>query len=175
MSKENPMKIPRVTKVTLNFGAGKNQDLLEKGYKLLKTLSGMEPSKRITQARIAAWGLRPGLPVGAKVTMRGKSATAIIPRLLHAKDNLLADSCFDNSGNVSFGIPEYIDIQDAKYDASIGIIGLQVSITLERPGYRVARRRMRTGTVHPDHRLKREDTMKFMRENFKVKVAGDDQ
>ena len=130
---QNPMLRPFIAKVTLNFGAGKNQDLLEKGIKLFQSLTTVQPVKRLTQKRIASWGL----PVGAKVTLRGEEATKLLPRLLYAKDNRLKESCFDNAGNISFGIPEHIEIQDMRYDASIGIIGLQVSVTLERPGYRV--------------------------------------
>ena len=120
----NPMKKISVEKITLNFGAGKDQKLLEKGSKLLKNLTGIKPVKTTTQKRIPGWGLRPGLSIGCKITLRGKKADELLIRLVKAKDNQLKPSCFDNNGNVSFGIHEYIDIPKSEYDPDIGIIGI---------------------------------------------------
>ena len=172
-AKQNPMRVPRVTKVTLNFGAGKNQELLARGIKLISQFTEVRPMKCLTNKRIASWGLRPGLPVGAKVTIRGQEAEKLLPRLLVAKDHTLKPSCFDKSGNVSFGILEYLDVEGAQYDASIGIIGFQVSVTVERPGYRVSRRREKKNTVSPKHRLTRDETVKFMSERFGIKVGDE--
>ncbi len=170
----NPMKQIRIAKVTLNIGAGKDQKLLEKGEKLLASLTGKKPVKTITDKRIQSWGLRPGLPIGVKVTLRGKDAEEIIPRLLSAKDKNLPLSSFDNYGNISFGIPEYVDIAGAKYLPEIGIIGLQASITLERPGYRVMRRKIKTSRIPRHHRVTREEAINYMKEKFGLKV-GDNE
>ena len=117
------MKQIRIEKVTFNIGAGKDQKVLEKGVKLIKNVSGIEPVKTKTMKRLQAWGLRPGLPIGAKITLRKEEALKMIPRILYAKDDKLAESCFDNYGNISFGILEYVDIKDAKYDPEIGMMG----------------------------------------------------
>ena len=170
----NPMQQVRIEKVTLNIGAGKDENMLKKGAKLLKNLTGIEPVKTITSKRIQAWSLRPGLPIGVKITLRGKDAQAIIPRLLAAKDNELAEGCFDSHGNISFGIPEYVDIADSKYDPEIGIIGLQTSITLDRPGYRVKKRKTKKMKVSTTHQVSKEDAMAFFKTTFDTKV-GDEQ
>jgi large subunit ribosomal protein L5 len=167
----HPMKQIRVEKLTLNIGAGKDTQLLNKGVKLLQALTGIPPVKTITQKRIPGWGLRPGLPIGAKITLRGEQATSFIPRLLAAKELKLAERNYDNVGNISFGIPEYIDIEGAKYDPEIGIIGLQACITLERPGYRVKRRRNRTGVLDKRHVITKDEAMVFMQEQFKVQLG----
>ncbi|MBU0472021.1 MAG: 50S ribosomal protein L5, partial [Nanoarchaeota archaeon] len=138
----NSMRQIRIEKVTLNIGAGKDQNRLKHAVTLLKSITGINPVKTITQKRIAGWGLRPGLPIGCKITLRKDEAKTMLLRLLQAKDNKLTKSSIDNSGNISFGIPEYIDIPEAKYDPEIGIIGLQVSITLGRPGFRIKRRKV---------------------------------
>ena len=166
----NPMKRIGVAKLTLNIGAGKDPSKLEKGMKLIEQLTGVPPVKTITNKRIPGWGLRPGLPIGCKTTIRGKKAEEIIPRLLSAKDNRLKINNIDEGGNISFGIPEYIDIEGAKYDPEIGIIGLQVCITLTRPGYRVKRRRLRSSKVGKNQIIKREEAEEFMRERFGVEV-----
>ncbi len=165
------MKEIKVAKVTLNIGAGKDQRLLEKGVKLLKNLTGTEPVKTVTQKRIQGWGLRPGLPIGVKKTLRGKQADEMIKRVLYAKDNLLEESYFDNHGNISFGLPEYVDIKDAKYDTEIGMMGLQVSITLTRPGYRVKHRSVRKKNIPAKHQVKKEEAMNFMKEKYSAKIG----
>jgi large subunit ribosomal protein L5 len=162
------MREIRVEKVTLNIGAGKDTALLNKGVKLLQELTGIPPVKTVTQKRIPGWGLRPGLPIGAKITLRGKQAEEFIPRLLAAKELKLAERNYDNAGNISFGIPEYIDIEGAKYNPEIGIIGLQACITLVRPGYRVKRRRLKPAKLDKDHVISKEDAMSFMAGRFKV-------
>lgn len=167
---EPPMRQIRVEKVTLNIGAGKDPQLLEKGMKLLEQITGIPPVKTITNKRIPGWGLRPGLPIGCKITLRGKEAQAIMPRLLAAKDKTLSPRNFDSSGNISFGIPEYIDIEGAEYDPTIGIIGLQACMTLTRPGYRVKRRRYKPAKIGGKHQIKQEDAIRFMKENYKIKV-----
>lgn len=170
----NPMQQIKVEKVTLNVGAGKDEVMLKKGEKLLKNLTGIDPVKTVTNKRIQAWNLRPGLPIGVKITLRGEEAQKIIPRLLAAKDNNLSKPCFDSCGNVSFGIPEYVDIADSKYDPSIGIIGLQTSITLSRPGYRIKKRKIQKRKVPSRHQVSQEDAIAFMKENYELTV-GDEE
>jgi len=171
----NPMKRIFVEKVTLNIGAGKDTQLLAKGVKLLHELTGVPPVKTVTQKRIPAWGLRPGLPIGCKITLRGKQADELIPRLLVAKNGKLADRNYDNNGNISFGIPEYIDIDGAKYNPEIGIIGLQACITLRRPGYRVKSRRMRPATIARHHVINKDEAVAFMSERFKIALGEEEE
>ena len=136
------MKEIKIEKVTLNIGAGKDQNILKKGLKLLKTISDATPIKTITNKRIPGWGIRPGLPIGCKVTLRKQKATEILKNLLKAKESTLNKRQFDENGNVSFGVGEYIDIPKVKYDPDIGIIGLEVCVTLERAGYRIKKRKI---------------------------------
>jgi large subunit ribosomal protein L5 len=173
MKKENPMRNVKIQKLTLNIGTGKDQVALEKAEKLLGTITGVKPIRTITQARIAAWGLRPGLPIGVKATMRKSQASDLIPKLLYAKDMKLSDNNFDDNGNVSFGIKEYIDIRDAKYDPEIGSMGLQCSITLERAGTRIKSRKLLKRVVPVHHRVSKQDAIKFMKDTFKVIMASD--
>jgi large subunit ribosomal protein L5 len=175
MTQTNPMQNIRVQKLTLNIGTGKDQTALEKAQKLLNTISGVTSVRTVTQKRIAAWGLRPGLPIGVKVTLRKAQALELIPKLLYAKDNKLAENNFDDNGNVSFGIKEYIDIRDAKYDPEIGSMGLQCSITLERPGTRIKNRKLLKRTIPMHHRVSKKDAMDFMKEHFKAIFAADEE
>lgn len=165
------MKTIRIEKVTLNIGAGKDTEVLKKGLKLLQSITGKKPVQTFTQKRIPNWGLRPGLPIGCKVTIRNGEVKELLSRLLDARTNTLQESNFDNSGSISFGIPEYIDIRGVKYDPEIGIIGLQVCITLQRPGFRIKRRRLQAKRVPVKHRIPREEAVEFMRQNFNIKIG----
>ena len=152
----------------MNVGTGKEQVQLDRGNALLEAISGKKPVKTITQKRIPGWGLRPGLPVGVKVTVRGKEAEELLNRLLDAKEFTLSNSSFDKNGNVSFGISEYIDIKDAKYDPKIGMMGLQVTITLQRPGYRIKVRKLKPSRIGNNHKITKEDAINYFKEKFKV-------
>ncbi|MFW5746556.1 MAG: 50S ribosomal protein L5 [Nanoarchaeota archaeon] len=167
---QNPMRTVRISKLTLHIGAGTDHAMMDKGVELLEMITGIAPVKTRAVKRIPTWGLRPGLPIGCKITLRGKKASEVLERLLKARDDLLPESCFDNNGNISFGIKEYIDIPGVEYNQKIGIIGLQVSVTLERPGYRIQRRHLRTRKIHHNHKVTKEDAISFARESLKIQV-----
>jgi large subunit ribosomal protein L5 len=165
------MKSPRdirIEKVTLNIGAGKSADRLEKGLKLFEMLTQVKPVKTITNKRIAGWGLRPGLPIGCMVTIRREKAAELLKRLLGAVDRKLKPEQFDNEGNVAFGISEYTDIPDMDYSPEIGVLGFQVCITLTRDGFRVKRRKLQRKKIGSKHRIRKEEATDFMKKNFNV-------
>ena len=163
------MKDVRIEKLTLNIGAGKDQSRLEKGIMLIKNLTGMNAVKTFSNKRIPEWGIRPGLAIGCKLTLRKKKAEEILVRFLDAKNNTLKKRNFDDNGNVSFGIHEYIDIKDAKYDPKIGVMGLEVCITLERAGFRIKRKKNRK-SIAKRHLITKEDAISFMSKKFNVKL-----
>ena len=168
------MREIRIEKVTLNIGSGKNQDLLEKAIKLLQAITGKAPTKTITQKRIAAWGLRPGLPIGCKITLRKKEAEEVLKRMIDAKDYKLTEDNFDKNGSISFGLTEYIDIPGMKYNPEIGTMGLQVCITLQRSGYRIKYRKIQKKKIPIRHRVTQNEAIQFMVNNFKIKTGEEE-
>ena len=166
----NPMKKVRIEKITLNIGSGKDTSKLDKGILLIKTITGIAPVKTITKKRIPSWGLRPGLPIGAKLTLRKAKALEILKKLLQAKDNILKASQFDQGGNISFGIHEYIDIPGVAYNPDIGIMGLEVCVTLEKPGFRIKRRMLEKKKIPKKHVISKEEALEFMKNEFNIKV-----
>jgi large subunit ribosomal protein L5 len=169
----NPMQQVRIEKVTLNIGAGTDQALLEKGIVLIKNLTGIEPVKTKSEKRIPSWGVRPGLPVGCKLTIRGKKANDLLRRLIGAKKSVMKRSWFDRNGNLSFGIHEYIDIPDMEYSPEIGIIGFELTATVEKPGYRVAKRKIRDTRIGKHHRVKPEESIEFFKKEFGIVIDGE--
>lgn len=169
----NLMRTIKVEKVTLNMGAGKEQAKLERGLALLGAITNMTPIKTVTNKRIQEWGLRPGLPIGCKITLRKQKALQLLPKLLEAVDNKLRQGQFDENGNVAFGIKEYIEIPGVKYDPKIGILGLEVCVTLERPGFRIKKRRIMARKIPARHRISRQEAIDFMSANFKVNTEAE--
>lgn len=168
------MRNLEIEKLTLNIGAGKSQDKLEKGMKLLKKISGFEAVKTTASKRIPGWGVRPGLPVGCKITLRKGKVNDIIKVLLKGKDNILTERNFDSEGNVAFGVHEYIDIPELKYEPEIGIMGFQVCISLKRKGFRIKNRKEKRKKIPLRHRITKEESIKFMNDNFGTKLGGEE-
>jgi large subunit ribosomal protein L5 len=171
--KQNAMRQLKIAKVTLNIGAGKSTEKLEKGLKLLKLITGIPPVKTITNKRIPSWGLRPGLPIGCKLTLRKGNAIELLKRLIQSRGNKLNDGQFDNEGNVAFGIPEYIDIPGVNYDPAIGIMGLEACVTIERAGFRIKRRKVMKRKIPAKHRISKDEAIEFMKEKFGIMVTSE--
>lgn len=165
------MKLIKIEKITLNIGAGKDQSRLEKGVVLLNSIGNGTPVKTVTSKRVQEWGLRPGLPIGCKLTLRKIKAEKLLPRLLESVDNKLNPQQFDDNGNIAFGIHEYIEIPGVKYDPKIGIMGLQVCVTLERPGFRIKRRKIMPRKIPARHRISRQEAITFMSKSFSTIVG----
>ncbi len=170
---QNPMREIRIEKVTLNMGTGRNVEKLERAMKLLERITGSKPTKTITNKRIPTWNLRPGLPVGCMVTIRKKKAVELLKKLLQAVDNKLSTRQV-NPGTFAFGIKEYIDIPGLKYDPELKILGLEVTVTLERPGYRIKRRRLKRKKISKKHAITKEETIQFLKEKFNVKFDDEE-
>ena len=167
----NPLRKPRISSVILNICVGTSGEPLEKASKILEALTGQKPSLRKAKRTIRSFGIHKGEPIACMVTVRGKKAYEVLNRVSQAVGKEIKKSSFDKNGNFGFGIEEHIDIPGIKYDPEIGIFGMNVYVTLERPGYRVKRRRIKKRKVGAKHRLTREEAMVFAEEvlGFKIK------
>lgn len=170
----NKMKEIKIEKVTLNLGTGGPGEPLEKAMKLLNKITNMKPVETKSKKRIPGWGIRPGLSIGAKVTLREKKAEELLKKLLEAKGNKLSPKNFDKNGNLSFGIEEYLDIPGIEYDMSIGIIGLEAAITLARPGYRIKLRPIKKRKISKKHKITKQDAIEFIKTKFNTKIGEEE-
>ncbi|ABM81143.1 50S ribosomal protein L5 [Hyperthermus butylicus] len=166
----NPMLKPRIVKVTVNIGVGESGERLQKAIKVLEMLTGQKPAVRKAKKTIRDFGIRKGEPIAAMVTLRGEKAIEFLKRVLPAIGNKLRESQFDEFGNVSFGIKEHILIPGVRYDPEIGVFGMDIAITIERPGYRVMRRRRARSRVPRRHRVTKEEAMLLLHELFGVSI-----
>ena len=163
----------RIEKVTLNIGTGGPGDNLDKAMKLLQNLTSSKPVQTSTKKKIPTWGLRPGLKIGCKVTLRGRKAESFFKKLLEAKNNSLNPKNFDTNGNLSFGISEYLDIPGAEYDMSIGIIGLEAAVTLTKPGFRISKRRIKQKKIPYKIRISKQKAMDFVSNKYSIKIGDE--
>jgi large subunit ribosomal protein L5 len=168
----NPMKEIVIEKVTLNIGTGEAGDKLEKAQKLLERISGKKVVKTVTKKRIPSWGVRPGLTIGVKTILRGNEAVEILKKLFMAVENRVKPRNFDNEGNLSFGMAEYIHIPGVRYDPSLGIMGLDVCVTLKRKGgYRTKRKAYKSAKIGKSHRISIPESQDFFRNKFGIDVS----
>ena len=161
----NKMREVKIDKLVLSVGG--TADSLEKGFKLLKALTGKTPAKMQSSKRIPTFGVRPKLEVGAVVTLR-KDIDGLLKKMLSPSDNTLRKKQVSEN-TVSFGIKEYIEVPGVEYQRDIGIRGLDVTITFKRAGRRVKLKKIKRGKLPKKQHVSKEEIVKFMEENFNTK------
>ncbi len=165
---KNPMYKPFISKVVVNIGVGSSGERLVKAMKVLESLTGQKPVECRAKKTIRDFGIRKREPIGCKVTLRGEAARNFLNRALDAVDRTLNPNSFDEYGNISFGIREHIDIPGTKYDPDLGVFGMDVCISFERPGYCVARRRRKRSKIPRKQRVTKEEAMLILKKEFNV-------
>lgn len=173
-SKENPMRKPRIEKVVVNLAVGKPGEPLEKAVRVLQQLTAQNPCRMKAKKTIRDFGIRKGEQITCIVTLRGQKAADFLKRAFYTLGNKISESNFDKYGNFSFGIREHIEIPDTKYVPELGIFGMDVCVNMGRPGYRVAKRRRRSGKIGLSQRLTREEAVQFIKETFGVQIGKED-
>jgi len=134
---KNVMAVPKIIKIAINVGAGEavtNKNVIEKIQEQISTIAGQKTV--ITKARtsVSAFKIRMGLPIGVKVTLRGKRMyhflekliRIVIPRLKDFRG--IPESNIDQNGNLNIGFPEQIIFPEIDFDKIDKIRGLQVTV-----------------------------------------------
>ncbi|CAD7767910.1 50S ribosomal protein L5 [Candidatus Methanoperedenaceae archaeon GB37] len=171
----NPMLRPRIEKVTVHIGVGESGERLASAEKIMKTITGRTPVRTKAKKTLPGFGIKKREPIGCKTTLRGKTAEEFLKTCLKINEDRLAVSQFDDNGNFAFGIEEHTDFPGMKYDPEIGIFGMDVIVSVKKPGYRVRRRRVQRSKVPTRHKLTPEDSIAYMKEEFNIEVIQDSQ
>jgi large subunit ribosomal protein L5 len=136
------MHVPRVQKITLNMGVGEAKTeakVLDGAIEELTTIAGQRAQVRKARKSIASFKLREGMPVGARVTLRGARMWEFLDRLVSIALPRIRDfrgldpGSFDGRGNFSLGIREQIIFPEIDYDSIAAVRGLDVAITTTAP------------------------------------------
>src|SRR5512136_913409 len=166
----NVMLEPRIGKVVVHIGVGESGQRLVNAETILKQITHQNPVRSIAKKTLPTFGIKKNEPIGTKLTLRGKPAEDFLVLALKAAGNSLKPDQFDSLGNFSFGIEEHTDFPGMKYDPEIGIFGMDVSVALKRPGYRIANRRIATQKLPVRQRLTKEDTIAYVQKKFGVDI-----
>jgi len=156
------MKQISLEKVVLNIGVGKSGEPLERAKNGLEELTSRKPTQCGAKDNVRDFGIHKGEPIGTKVTLRNTEALEFAKRIILAKNNQLKKSSFDSYGNISIGIREHIDIPGAKYNPDIGIFGMNVCISLSRPGYRIINR-SNPRKMGKKHRISKDEAIEYFK------------
>jgi large subunit ribosomal protein L5 len=166
------MREPKIEKVVVHMGVGEGGRELANAEEILEEIAGQEAVRTTATRAATQFGARTGDPVGAKVTLRGDAAHEFLETALAFTS--LSVRQFDDTGNFSFGVEEHTEFPSQEYDPQIGIYGLDVTVNLTRPGYRVAKRDKASRSIPSSHRLTPEDAAAFVDETFDVDIDEED-
>jgi large subunit ribosomal protein L5 len=169
--KEEKYQLQKIAKITVNIGVGEAGEKLKKAETVLYNLTGQKPVQTLSKTTNKDWGLRKRMPIGCKVTLRKTIADNFLIGALKTRDNKIADYSFDDQGNFSFGIPDHTLFEGQKYDPNIGIFGLDISITMEKMGYRIKNRRVDKRKIPQKHQITREATINFIKDRYHIEVV----
>lgn len=165
------MRKIRIEKVTVNIGCG-TKFPTEMAKKLLESLTGR--TAVITRGKKrSTFNVPKGKPIGAKVTVR-KDCEGLLRRLLDALDFKLPAGSFDSTGNFSFGVKEYIHVPGLAYDPKMPMFGMDVAVTLARPGYAVKARKI-PSKIGKRHAITKSEAMAFVKERLGVRLVEKEQ
>ena len=135
---DNPMQVPKITKITLNMGVGEalaDKKVLENARSDMEKISGQRPETRVARKSVAGFKIREGFPIGCKVTLRRERMYEFLDRLVNIAIPRIRDfrglnpKSFDKQGNYSMGVSEQIIFPEINYDEIDAIRGMDITIT----------------------------------------------
>ena len=131
------MEVPRLEKIVINMGVGRatqQQSLIEGAQRDLEIITGQKPVVTRAKKSIASFKLREGMPIGAKVTLRGDRAWEFFDRLISLAIPRIRDfrglspRSFDGHGNYTFGVTEQLIFPEVDYDRIDTTRGMDITI-----------------------------------------------
>jgi large subunit ribosomal protein L5 len=134
---QNPMRVPKLEKIVVNMGVGEavvNARALEGAMEDLAKITGQKPQLRRARKSIAGFKIREGVPVGARVTLRGERMWEFLDRLVSVALPRVRDfrgispNSFDGRGNFALGLREQLIFPEISYDSIDATRGLDVAV-----------------------------------------------
>lgn len=169
---QNPMTAIRINRVVLNIGTGNDEKAQAGAKRLLQSITGRKPADGLSKKRIPTFKISKGAKISAFVTLRGAPASEILRKMFAAVDNMVPQSSISEN-SVSFGIREYIEIPGIKYDPSVGMLGMNVSISFMRSGLRISIRKRQMSRIPKKHKIiSRDEVAAYLQKEFGVGVSA---
>lgn len=135
---DNLMAVPKLTKITLNMGLGdsaRDKKVIDSAVEEMGLIAGQRPVVTYARKSIAGFRLREGMPLGVKVTLRGRTMYEFLDRLIHVAAPRIRDfrglspKSFDGRGNYSLGVREQIIFPEIDFDKADQVRGMDITIT----------------------------------------------
>jgi large subunit ribosomal protein L5 len=135
---DNPMEIPRITKITLNMGVGEavnDKKIIQKAVDDMTLIAGQKAIITLSKKSVASFKIRDGYPIGCKVTLRRERMYEFLDRLISIAIPRIRDfrglngKAFDGRGNYNMGVQEQIVFPEVDYDSVDSVRGMDISIT----------------------------------------------
>ena len=135
---DNPMQVPKITKITLNMGVGEavaDKKVLENARGDMEKIAGQKPVTRLARKSVAGFKIREDYPIGCKVTLRRERMYEFLDRLVNIAIPRIRDfrglnpKSFDRQGNYSMGVTEQIIFPEINYDEIDALRGMDITIT----------------------------------------------
>lgn len=134
---KNVMEIPKIEKVIINMGVGEavgNPKVLDAAVNDMTLISGQKPVLTRAKKSLAAWKLREGMPIGAKVTLRGERMYQFMDKFMNVALPRVRDfrgvsaKAFDGRGNYSIGLKEQLIFPEIEYDKIDKLRGMNIIV-----------------------------------------------
>jgi len=135
---DNPMEVPRITKITLNMGVGEavnDKKIIQKAVDDMTLIAGQKALITLSRKSVASFKIRDGYPIGCKVTLRRERMYEFLDRLISIAIPRIRDfrglnaKAFDGRGNYNMGVQEQIVFPEVDYDSVDSVRGMDISIT----------------------------------------------
>ena len=134
----NPMQVPKITKITLNMGVGEavaDKKVMEAARADMEKISGQRPVTTLARKSVAGFKIRDGMPIGCKVTLRRERMYEFLDRLVNIAIPRIRDfrgispKQFDGRGNFAMGVTEQIIFPEIDYDQIDKLRGMDITIS----------------------------------------------
>ncbi|MCL4383239.1 MAG: 50S ribosomal protein L5 [Candidatus Micrarchaeaceae archaeon] len=170
-NKINPMSSILIDKVVINIGTGNIEENQSNAKQLLEIITNKKPANELSKTRNPSFKISKGQKIGAFVTIRNKDIKPLLTKLFDAV-NFTINPKSISINSLSFGIKEYIDIPNVKYNPKIGMIGMNVNISFKRRGFRVKLRKIKNAKISKKHGIiSINDIQNYLKENYNVSMA----
>ncbi len=167
---KNRMRQPTIKVVSVNFSVGSSGPQLEKARMLCEKLTNQKPAEGKAKESVRGFAIRKHEPIAVFTTLRDEKAHIFLEKCIWAKENVLLKKNFDEFGNLAFGIKEHLDLPNMKYDPQIGVLGFDITIVLNRAGFRIKNRRKRPKKVPKNHKITKDEGIAFFKKYYKINV-----
>ena len=168
--KKNPMRKPKIAKVSVNFAVGASGPELEKARELCQQITNQAPAEGKAKESVRGFAIRKHEPIAVFSTLRGQLALDFLEKSFWAVEDRMSSRKFDKYGNLSFGISDHLTLPDIKYDPRLGVHGFNTTVVLERNGHRIKRRRIRAHKIPKRHKISKEEGIAFFKHEFNLGV-----